>query len=89
MANSDKALYDAMFANIRDKAATAPQTNKRFLYRTAQARISCARVREGEYVSVRYEGIMDGTHWYAVTATEQGEISPVMYTEEQLAYFCL
>lgn len=58
------------------------------LYKTAQATISCALFREGDFVSVKFLfiGALDGIAWFEVS--KDGKTSTV-YPEFHLTRFCL
>lgn len=61
------------------------------LYKTAQARIGCAKFPIGAYVSVRFSHRnSDGVTWYEIAETQFGKLdSPVMYPAHHLTNFCL
>jgi hypothetical protein len=63
--------------------------DKRSLYKTAKARISCARFQAGDYVSVLYFGIGEGgQHWFL--ASKSGKANEaVAYPQHHLTDFCL
>jgi len=65
------------------------QRDKRTLYKTARARISCARFKAGDFVSVLYFGIgANGTHWFL--ASKSGKANEaVACPQHHLTDFCL
>ena len=61
-------------------------TDKRALYRTARATISCVLFRAGDIVAVRFDRTdWQGTDWYEIT----GFASPIFYPSHHLTAFCL
>jgi len=63
--------------------------NKWTLYKTAIAKIGAVGVREGDVVAISHYDIVDGCHWFMVTATQNGPIAPVVYADHQLHGFVL
>ena len=67
--------------------------NSKF-YKTAQAKIGCAKFPAGAFVSVKFSHHTEnGTEWYqickAATATKTMEFEPVMYPAHHLKNFVL
>ncbi len=63
---------------------------KEALYKTAEATISCASVKAGDIVSVKYHHTSNGVNWYEIAATQHGELdTPVYYPSHHLTHFVL
>jgi hypothetical protein len=65
--------------------------HKYTIYKTARARIACAKFTAGEYVSIAHDYIDDkGQYWYLITSTERGPLEfPVAYPMKHLTDFVL
>ena len=59
------------------------------MYKTAIAGIGAVGVRAGDVVAIEHYDIIDGCHWFMVTATERGPISPVVFPDHHLHSFVL
>ena len=59
---------------------------KQALFKTAQARIGCAKFPAGSFVAVKYSHTGDnGTDWYEIDRSQYGTLdSPVMYPAHHL-----
>ena len=68
-----------------DFGAKAPR------YCTARASLACQKIREGEYVNVKFSHTSDtGTHWFLITRNERGVVEPpVAYPHHHLEDFAL
>lgn len=69
---------------------SAPSDKRAVYWKTAYTTISCARIRKGDCVSVRYTHTgTNGTDWFEIDRTERGPIEPVAYPAHHLERFCI
>lgn len=74
----------------KPERSTNPTDKRAPFWKTAYALVSCARVKKGECVAVRYDYTgTNGTDWFEINKTERGEIDPVYYPAHHLERFCL
>ncbi len=65
------------------------QASKWTMFKTAIATVNIGAVRAGDCVGITHRDIIDGSHWFIVTATERGPIEPVVMADYQLDSFVL
>jgi len=61
------------------------------LYQSAKATIGCQKVRQGEYVNIKFSHTAENeTHWFLIIRTERGTLEhPVPYPHHHLEDFVL
>jgi hypothetical protein len=67
------------------------EANASRLYKTAQARIACAKFPAGAFVAVKFSHRTDnGVTWYEIGKTQYGTLDqPVVYPAHHLTNFTL